>query len=286
MEDSVLVEINNLKKKYKDFELNIEKLEIYKGMIVGFVGENGSGKTTTIKLMMGLKRRYNGEIKIMGRTPDDLGESVKSQIGYVGDTSIFYYDMTVKNQVKSLSAFYKTFDTKMFYELAEKFKLPINKKLKSLSQGNKQLFYMIFNLSYKPSLLILDEATTGLDPAKRSDILDIILEWVEKYGMTVFFSSHITTDIEHIADRVVFIKDGSILLDKNKDDIMTDYLKIKGYNKFLTDQTKDIFITVKKGEYSFEGLTEESEKVRELFGQEVIYERPTLDDIFIAKIRG
>lgn len=283
---SNIISINNLSKNFKTFSLNINNLDIEEGLVTGFVGENGAGKTTTINLIMGMAKRESGEISIMGSNNVRLPTEVKKEIGYVGDENIFYPDFKLKTIVTSLAPFYDNFDYGIFTKLCEQFKVDVNRRYKILSKGQKQMFAIVFALSHQPKLMIMDEPTAGLDPAARAEILEVILKNVVDRGMSVFLSTHITSDLESIADKIVFLHKGNIMMDMCKDDLIEKYAVVKGYNKFLGDRGEELFTSIHKTEFSFEGITDNIELAKAYFGNEVIYEKPTIENIFVSLIRG
>jgi len=194
-----VIEIKELKKKYDDkFELGEINIDIPSGSIVGLVGENGAGKTTLIKSILNIIKKDKGSIKIFGKDYKD--ESVKEEIGVVLDDTFFPEILTAKDINSSMKSIYKNWDSGLFFNYLKEFNLPKNKTIKSLSKGMRKKLEIATSLAHKPKLLILDEPTSGLDPVVRSEVLDIFLKFIEDDEHSILLSTHITSDLEHIAD--------------------------------------------------------------------------------------
>ena len=278
------IEIRNYKKSYKGFTLDIDKLDIKSGFITGFIGPNGSGKTTTIKSIMGMIKGDEGEISILGR--DNLkNEDVKENIGYVGDISGFLQENKLKNIKKGISRFYKNWDEKEYRKCIDKFRLDENKKFGELSKGMQKQFQLALAFSHHPKILIMDEPTANLDPIVRNEILDIINEQMLNEEMTVFYSSHITTDIEKCADYLVFINDGKVFLQGEKDEILENHVLVKFKKELYDEDIKKEFINLKENRFGYEALMNDREKAEELFGNVAVYEKCSLDDILVNYIK-
>lgn len=227
--DRNAIEVKNLTKRYDGFELNNICFNIPEGSIVGFIGENGAGKSTTMKAILGLVPIEEGEIRVLdhpiGRNLED--ENWREQISAVFDECNFPNELKIKNINMIMKNIYRTWDENLFKEYLHKFELPVNKKVRELSKGMKMKLSIATALSHDSRLLILDEATSGLDPVVRNEILDIFREYVEDESHTVFLSSHITSDIEKIADYIILIHKGKVLLMENKDKLLYEYGMVK-----------------------------------------------------------
>lgn len=219
------IEVKNLIKIYEGFQLNNISFEIPEGSIVGFIGENGAGKSTTIKAVLGLLPIEGGTIEVLGHRIDGKEKDVswKEQLGVVFDECSFPSELKVKDIARFMKHIYHTWDEKQFDHYLRKFELPTGKRVKELSKGMKMKLSIAVALSHDSRLLILDEATSGLDPVVRNEILDIFREYVEDEGHTVFLSSHITSDIEKIADYIILLHKGELLFMENKDKLIYDY---------------------------------------------------------------
>lgn len=227
------IEVKNLTKKYEGFELNNISFDIPEGSIVGFIGENGAGKSTAMKAILGLIPVDQGDItvleqKIVGETANEkTDEKWREQIGVVFDECNFSNELKIKNINSFMKHIYQTWDEKVFLDYIGKFDLPIDKRVKELSKGMKMKLSIAAALSHGSKLLILDEATSGLDPVVRNEILDIFREYVIDEHRTIFLSSHITSDIEKIADYILLIHQGKILLMESKDTLIYEYGMVK-----------------------------------------------------------
>lgn len=215
-----LIEAKGLTKRYDGFTLDAIDLVVPTGAVVGFVGANGAGKTTTLKLLLGLVRADGGRISLLDEVIDgDVPASVKQRTGVVLDTCAFTQDSTVTDVATIGRSAYKAWDAQLFAELCERFDLAQKKKVKELSRGMGMKLSLAFALAHRPQLLILDEATAGLDPLARDEVLDLLREFMADGDHGILMSAHITSDLERIADEVVCIDEGRIVFDLPKDAI-------------------------------------------------------------------
>lgn len=284
MENSI--EIKNVCKKYKNFSLDNITFSLPKGYIMGFIGANGSGKTTTIKLIMNLIKKDSGKINIFGLDNEKNELSIKENIGFVYDKHTYYENLKLKEIKNIVSPFYKNFSNKKFKEYITAFNLNENKKLSELSMGNKVKFSTSLALSHSPKLLIMDEPTSGLDPVFRQKFLDILSEIIMDENNSVLFSTHITSDLDKIADYITLIDNGKILLTDIKDDILDKYLIIKGDYTTLNDKQKPLLIGNINTEYGFTSLIDFSNKTFFNNKKEFLIEKPNIEDIFIHITKG
>ncbi|MDK2562147.1 ABC transporter ATP-binding protein [Romboutsia sedimentorum] len=280
------IEIKNLNKKLGDFELSIDNLEIKKGFISGFIGPNGSGKTTTIKLIMNMLFKDSGSINIFGKEYkiDDI--NIKELIGYVSDAPGYVHEVKLKDIKKGISVFYKNWDEKLYKKYLQKFKLNENKIYKELSKGQQKKFELIMALSHHPKLIIMDEPTANLDPLVRNEFLEILQEHIEKEEATVFYSTHITSDLDKVCDYLVFIYDGKIILKGDKESILENHSIIRGNKSLLDNETKKALISYNENSFGFDGLTNNVKNSHEIFGEEVVYDKPNLEDLLMYYTRG
>ena len=235
-----VIEIKDLSKTYDKFKLDDINLNIPKGIIVGLIGENGAGKTTLIKSILNLINIDSGNIKIFGKSNKESDAIIKEDIGIVLDNMFFPEILNAKDINLIMKDIYKNWDSDLYFNYLEKFDIPLSKKIKDLSKGMRKKLEIITALVHKPKILILDEPTSGLDPVVRDEILDMFLEFIQDENNTILLSSHITSDLEHIADRIVFIDHGKLIMNENKDEILDNYgiLKCK----------KDDFKNINKGD--------------------------------------
>ena len=223
------IEVRNLTKKYDDFEIDNMCFDIPEGSIVGFIGENGAGKSTTMRAILGLVPTEAGKIRVLDHPvgKDSADENWREQMSVVFDECNFPNELKVKNINIIMKNIYRTWNENLFKEYLQKFELPVNKKVRELSKGLKMKLSIAAALSHDSRLLILDEATSGLDPVVRNEILDIFREYVEDENHTVFLSSHITSDIEKVADYIILIHKGNLLLMESKDKLLYEYGMVK-----------------------------------------------------------
>lgn len=280
------IEINNLRKDFDNFSLKIEDLKIPKGFVTGFIGPNGSGKTTTIKLILSMLKKDSGSVKLFNKEYEGDDLSLKENIGYVGEFNGYLQESKLSRIKKSLCLFYKNWDEKLYNRYINEFELDENKIYKELSKGQQKKFEIVMTLSHRPKIIIMDEPTANLDPLVRNEVLEMLQERIEEDNATVFFSTHITSDLDKIGDYLVFIYKGEIFLADDKDSILQNHIIVKGNNELLQKETKDIFISVNKNSFGFEGLVKNKEKAYELFGEEVVYDKPNLEDILTYYTRG
>lgn len=282
-----ILEVKNLKKEYKDFSLENINFQLDRGYIMGFIGPNGSGKSTTIKLIMNLIKKDSGDIKIFGMDNIRHEKEVKEKIGFVYDENYFYDHVNIETMKKIIASFYKGWSDKIFNKYLKTFDLDPKKKIKNLSKGMKMKFSLALALSHNAELIIMDEPTAGLDPVFRREILDILYDLIQDENKSVFFSTHITTDLEKISDYITFINKGKMVFSENKDEVMEKYALVKGGIDFLNEETKKYFLGINKNSFGFEGLTTSANIIKEITKKgELIIEKPSLEDIMVYTVRG
>lgn len=281
--DSV-IEITGLKKKYDNkFELGEINIDIPSGSIVGLIGENGAGKTTLIKSILNIIKIDKGNIKIFGK--DYKNENVKEEIGVVLDNTFFPELLTPKDINNSMKSIYKNWDSDLYFSYLKEFDLPENKTIKSLSKGMRKKLEIATSLAHKPKLLILDEPTSGLDPVIRSEVLDIFLKFIEDDEHSILLSTHITSDLEHIADKIVFIDEGKIVLEKSRDEIMDDYAILKCDIDYFSKIDKEDILRLRKTKYSYEILINEKQKMSKKY-QDCVLDKISIEDLMLLMIKG
>lgn len=278
-----ILEVRNLSKSYKDFSLNNVNLTIPAGYIMGYVGQNGAGKTTTINLINHICKFSEGNIKVKGISYEEDPEQYKESIAYVGDESYFPRGYKIKDVRKTLKTFYKTFDENKFNELLKKYNLPENKKIENFSRGMKVKLMFAAVFSRDSRLLILDEATNGLDPVVRDELMSQLQGYIEDGTRSILFSTHVLSDLEEIADYITFIENGEIILSKAKDELLEDYLVIKGEVESLNSKQKEKLIGIDKKMFGFEAIISSDDAG--LFGSEFTFEKPEISQIMLHSIR-
>lgn len=280
-----ILEITNLSKSYKDFSLKDINFTLERGYIMGFIGPNGSGKSTTIKLIMNLIKKDSGAINIFGLDNEQNDITIKNRIGFVYDENHFYEELTVKEMKDVISPFYSRWDEGVFNSYAKDFELPFNKQIKHLSKGMKMKFSLAIALSHHAELFIMDEPTSGLDPVIRSELLDVFQSLLQDENKSIFFSTHITSDLDKIADFITFIHNGEIVLSQTKDELLEEHCIVKGSKNQLNNNLPENFIGLKQNDFGFEALSRNKKEVIKQYGDSVMVEKPTLEDIMVFYTR-
>ncbi len=275
--------VRDLCKQFDEFLLDHVSFQVPKGRIVGFIGENGAGKSTTINLILDELIKDNGQIQILGR--EHTSSSVKEDIGVVFDECNFHDVFNVSDIEKILSGVYKSWDSSLYRQYLKKFKIPERKQIGSFSKGMKMKLSIICAMAHKPKLLILDEATTGLDPVVRDEMLDLFLEFIQDEECSIFFSSHITSDIQKIADYVILIHQGKIIFEEQKDDLVYHFGIVKcGREKFASISPND-YIIHRITNVSVECLVRDKEAIKRKY-KDIVVDNATLEDIMLFYIKG
>lgn len=274
------LELRGLRKKYKYFTLDNVSLTLPKGCIMGFIGENGAGKSTTIKALLGLIHKDGGEIRILGKDPT-RDRSVMEEVGLVLDSGFFPPEMNAIQLSKTMSRIYKHWDSQTFRRFLERFQIGRDKKVKEYSRGMVMKLSLAVALSHGAKLLLLDEATSGLDPIVRDDILDILYDFIQDEGHSVFLSSHITGDLEKIADYIAFIHQGKLLMVGGKDDLLETYGLLHCTQDQLDELDPPAVVGYRKSDFGVTALV----KRYRLPGKYQV-ENATLDDILLYCVKG
>ncbi len=278
-----LLEVKNLSKHYKAFDLQNINFTLPKGYIMGYVGPNGSGKSTTLNLITNICKCTEGEIRINGISCEEDAVAYKEQIGYIGDEFYFPNNFKVKNIRRVLQNFYPTFSAKKFDGFLQRWNLPEKKPIKDFSRGMKVMLMFASVLSRDTKLMVLDEATNGLDPVMRTEILQLLQEYVMDGERSVIFSTHILSDLEQIADYIYFIHQGRTVLYDAKDELIESYLLVKGEKSAVSSELEKALIGVIDNAYGFEALL--SSDQAGLLGTEFQYEKPNIDQIVVHFIK-
>jgi ABC-2 type transport system ATP-binding protein len=274
-----VLEIQNLRKNYGDFALQDVSFALPEGYIMGLIGPNGAGKTTIIKLIMNLIMKHGGKIKIFGKDNLEHEVEIKSRIGFVYDNPNYYEHLNLKQIKNIIRPFYKEWDEKVFMSLADQFELPLKKTIKKFSRGMVMKAAIAIALSHHADLIIMDEPTSGLDPVFRRELLDLLYQLLQSEKKSILFSTHITSDLERIADYITFINHGKIVFSKSKDDVLENYALVKGGNDLLNEETKTWFTGIRKSQFGFEALTDDVNKIKKNFGSDVVIDKASLEDI-------
>ncbi|MBU3169918.1 ABC transporter ATP-binding protein [Clostridium estertheticum] len=283
---SSVLDVRNLNKSYGDFCLNGLNFKLEKGYVMGFIGPNGSGKSTTIKSIMNLIKKDSGSISVFGMDNVKDERKIKEKIGFVYDENIFYGMLTINEMKNIIAGFYRRWDENKFKEYIKHFELNPNKVIDKLSKGMKIKFALALALSHGAELIVMDEPTSGLDPAFRSELMDILYNVIQNEEMSIFFSTHITADLEKIADYITFINKGSMVFSESKEEVLQKYAIVKGASRLLDLNIRKEFIGIRETASGFEALTNNKEKARILFNDSCKIEKASLEDIMVYTIRG
>jgi ABC-2 type transport system ATP-binding protein len=275
------IEVNHLTKRYKTFLLDDISFSVPRGFVCGFIGQNGAGKTTTLKLMLGMAIKDSGSIGILGQSSEDT--PVKEDLGVLWDTAHFQEDWTPLDAEKALQPFYRHWDSSAYHDYLQRFSLNSKQKYKTMSRGMQTKLGMAVTLSHGAKLLLLDEPTAGLDPVVRDEMLDILRDYMMEESRTVFFSTHITSDIEKIADYLVYIHQGKIVYSGKKDELLERYCLIRGGKGDLPPERRESVIGIREHVGGFEGMIRLSDVGG--FPSGVITEAISLEDIMVFMSR-
>lgn len=281
---SNILEVEDLTKQYAGFKLDHVSFSVPKGTIMGLIGENGAGKTTTVSAILDLIRKDEGTVRFWGQ---ELSSSrqFREDIGVVFDGINFYETLTPAKVGKISGAAYRQWDSSLYRNYLDRFQLPADREIKSMSKGMKMKLCIAIALSHRPKLLILDEATGGLDPVMRDDILDVFLDFVQDEEHSILMSSHITSDLEKIADYITFIHQGKVLFCKTKDELRYRYGIIRCGAAVFDRIDREEILALRKEDYQWNVLVADKEKARKKY-KDAIVDDATIDDIMLLYVKG
>ena len=268
-----------------DFALDKVTFALPVGTVMGFVGENGAGKTTTIGCILNTLKKDKGSIEIFGKEMQDDDTHIREKIGVVYDGDNFPDYLSAKQLSNIMAGIYKQWDMALFNEYLEKFSLKSNQKISKYSKGMTMKLAIAVALSHHPDLLILDEATSGLDPVMREEMLDIFLDFVENEKHSILLSSHITSDLERIADYITFIHKGKIILTETKDNLIYRYAILRCSDKNFSSLDKEDIVAYRKRDYQIDVLVSDIEKARRKYPK-IIIDHTTIDEIMLLLVKG
>ena len=272
------LEVRNLSKSFEGFQLHDITFTLPKGYIMGLIGPNGSGKTTTIKLILNMLKRTSGEVKILGFDNIASEQEAKRNLGVVFDSNYFSDEWKISQVEKSVSVFYENWNTQKFSETLKRFHIQPSKKVKELSKGMQMKLMLACAFSYDAKLLILDEPTSGLDPVSRDELLHILSEYIEDGEHSVLFSTHITGDLERAADYITYISYGELFFSGGKDEFIDSFRIVKGGCEELSVDLGKKMLGIRNFSTGFEALVK-TEDLKQFAHLNV--EPATIDDIVV-----
>lgn len=280
-----ILEVNGLVKRYPAFSLDSVSFSLPEGCVTGFIGANGAGKTTTIRSILNLAHKDAGTIKIFGLDAKEHEKEIKDRIGIIMDGSYFYNDLSMRDMKSIIAPAYSKWSDADYQSYMDKFDLDPKQKISTLSSGMRMKYALVLALSHQAELLIMDEPTSGLDPLVRSQFLEIIKEYMKNGGKGVFFSTHITSDLDKIADMLILINGGKIIFQRNKDDLLDMFRTVKGNTAALNDQNKKLIRGLRVSAFGFTGITDQIPEIKKEI-PDVLLEKATIEDIMLAYIGG
>lgn len=273
-----MLEVKNLCKNYPTFRLDNVSFSLPEGVIAGFIGQNGAGKTTTLKCIMRAVVPDSGEVFVDEKEMSLFERENKQIVSFTCGAFDYYQNVKLKKIVNVYRTFYEKWQDSAFTNYCKKFNLDLNKRVKELSAGMKVKFSLALALSHEAKIFIFDEPTSGLDPIARDELTDVFRDIVEEGDKSILFSTHITSDLDKCADYILFIKDGKIIVDCAKDELLDSHVLIKGSTDQLTEDLKRRVASVKTHSFGFTALMKRSEL---LSNEDFVTEKPDLDDIMV-----
>lgn len=277
------LEVNGLGKHFNKFSLSDITFTIPKGYICGYVGRNGAGKTTTLNLITHQMRADAGEVRIDGITYRDDPVRYKKSIGYIGDSNYVMPELKVNDLKQILKDFYDTFDGKKFQEMVDRWELPVDKKIKTFSRGMQVRLMFAGVFARDTKLLILDEATNGLDPVMKQEVLELLQAYIEDGEHSVLFSTHILSDLEQIADYIFFLEKGKRVLFDTREELTEKYVLVRGGLEDLDGKWQEKVLGLKESSLGFEGVMESDDAM--MLPKACLIEKPTIDQLVVYMIR-
>lgn len=281
-------QFKNVVKRYPEFQLGPLDLELKPGIVLGYIGPNGSGKTTTMHCLTGLVKADEGEMFVFGKRNDPNKPAWKLDIGYVGDIHVFYERWSGEKNLEFLSQFYPNWSHERANELARRFNLPLNKRAKDLSSGNRVKLSLVSALAHSPKLLLLDEPTAGIDPVVRTEVLDVLFEALEEGDRAIFYSTHILSDISRLADELAFLHNGQVIQRSAKDDLTDSWRKIT-FRLAKSPVSLEATVEQKREGNEYQVTSSDFEttikQLRELGAENIRENRMTIDEIAVQILK-
>ncbi len=281
----IIMKVEGLNKVYPKFSLKNVSFSLPQGCITGFIGANGAGKTTVINAVLGLIQRSAGRVEIFNQDMSANEAAIKDRIGVVLDEGYFYDHLTIEEMKSIIAPAYSAWREDIFMGYLERFSLNPRQIIGTLSRGMRMKYALSLALSHNADLLIMDEPTSGLDPLVRSELLDILKDYLEEGARSVFFSTHITSDLDKVADMLILIHEGRILWQADKDELLDGHSKVTGDIKDLKPENRKLFLNLQETDFCFHALTDKAAEVKRSLPESLL-ERPSVEDIMLAYIRG
>ncbi|NLE24376.1 MAG: ABC transporter ATP-binding protein [Clostridiaceae bacterium] len=280
-----VIEIIGLRKTYGDFGLRDICFSVPDNCITGFIGVNGAGKSTTIKCILNLIKAESGSVKFWGLDIKSHEQEIKNRIGVVLDEGAFYEDLTMSEMKRIIAPAYTSWDEATYKSIMEQFSLNPKQKISTLSKGMKAKYALVLALSHHAELLIMDEPTSGLDPLIRSEFMKMLLDFMKQDGKSVFFSTHITSDLDRVADMLILIHDGNIVFQEEKDQLLEKHRIAKGSCTLLTPQIREQFLSLDETGYGFSGISKDAMKLKSVC-PDILLEKAQIEDVMLSYIGG
>ncbi len=280
-----ILEVSGLKKSYNNFSLKDVTFSLPEGCITGFIGINGAGKTTTLRTLLHLTSKEAGAVRFFGLDMDRSEKQIKDRLGIVLDDGCFYEELSLEEMKSVIAPAYAAWSERDFKQYLDMFSLDPKQKINTLSKGMRMKYALALALSHEAELLIMDEPTSGLDPLVRSQLLQILTDYMNKGGKGVFFSTHITSDLDKIADMLIMIDNGRIVFQEEKDSLLDTYRIVKGDVRALTADVRRLFLNISETAFGFTGVTKQAAEVQR-YVPDAMIERPTIEDIMLGNIEG
>lgn len=274
------IEINNLVVRFESFTLDVDRLAIPKGYVTGIIGRNGAGKTTLIRSILSLYKEIRGDIKILDMTMKKEDLKIKDRIGYVSDTFLFPKNYSAAKIGKTIGLFYSRYDDALYYQLLKRLDIDPKKKAQDCSQGTQAKLSLVFALACHPDLLILDEPTAHLDPVARRQVLDLLYENMQQEENTILFSTHITSDLDRIADYILHIEEGKVNFLLSKEELLEDYQYCYITGERFPNTIRRDLKKIKTTEQGFEAICTAASRYQNL--ENVKFRRLTVEEVLIA----
>ena len=279
-----ILEVTGLKKIYQNFMLRDVNFTVPEDCITGFIGVNGAGKSTAIHSILNLVQKDAGTIQFRGKDISKNEKAFKDKIGVVFDSGCFYEELSLKEMTELISSSYSHWNESAYKQYMDMFSLHPEQIVGTLSKGMKLKYSLALALSHDTELLIMDEPTSGLDPLMREQFLNILKAYLEPGGRAVFYSTHITADLEKAADMLIMIHNGAIIFEEEKDALLERFRIVKGDTRELSPDMEPLMLHFDKSSYGFTGITDKPEKLKQS-GKDLLFERATAEDIMLAYVK-